>query len=60
MTFALALAFIINTLALGFLYTKESKSSVVDTIVPKNNTIVPAAPNQQPTPDAPAAPNTKK
>jgi len=58
MTFALALAFIINTLALGFLYTKESTSSVADKIVPKNNTVVPASPIA-PAQDAPAAPQTK-
>ena len=58
MTFTLALAFIINTLALGFLYTQESKSSVADTIVPKNNAAVPASPvkTTSGTPTAPAAP----
>ena len=57
MTFTLALVFIINTLALGFLYTKESKSSVADTIVPKNNAVVPAAPAKT-EPNAPAAPTS--
>ncbi len=56
MTFALALAFIINTLALGFFYTQESKRSVVDTMQPKNNTVVPAAPSKSSTPSAPSAP----
>lgn len=61
LTFTLALVFIINTLALGFLYTKESKSSVADTIVPKNNTVIPAVPQPSTptTPSAPAAPTSK-
>lgn len=57
MTFTLALAFIINTLALGYFYTKESKSSIADTIVPKNNTIVPSAPIEKTSPTAPKAPS---
>ncbi len=32
LTFVLGLLFVINTLALGYLYSKESKKSVVDTI----------------------------
>ena len=58
MTFTLALAFIINTLALGYLYTQESKSSVADKIIPKNNAAVPAAPTE-PTSTAPAAPTAQ-
>jgi len=59
LTFGLAIAFIINTLTLGYLYTKESKSSVADTIVPQNNKVVPAAPAKPstPSPAAPAAPS---
>jgi len=64
LTFTLAFAFIVNTLALGYLYTSESKSSVVDTIVPKNNAAVPAGPATpatpaSTTPAAPSAPTTK-
>jgi len=58
MTFTLALAFIINTLALGYLYTQESKSSVADKIIPKNNAVVPAAPTE-PASTAPAAPTAQ-
>lgn len=47
LTFMLALALIINTLALGYLYTQESNRSVADTI----QTTTPS-----PTPAAPAAP----
>jgi preprotein translocase subunit SecG len=63
-TFTLALAFIVNTLALGYLYTEEAKSSVADKIVPKNNQVVPAAPatptsNISTAPAAPSAPADK-
>jgi len=50
-------------LALGYLYTSESKSSVADTIVPKNNAVIPATPavpaENKTAPSAPAAPTTK-
>ncbi len=61
LTFTLAFAFIVNTLALGYLYTSESKSSVADTIVPKNNAAVPATPSTpaSTTPAAPSAPTAK-
>ena len=59
-TFALAFLFIINTLALGYLYTSNNSKSVADTILPKNNAAVPAAPKSAiPAPVAPAAPVTK-
>jgi len=59
-TFALAFAFIVNTLALGYLYTSQSTSSVADTIVPKNNSAIPAAPvTPSAEKNAPAAPTTK-
>ena len=41
-TFILGLLFIINTLALGYLYSKDSKSSAVDT-VKSINKVIPAA-----------------
>ena len=60
LTFTLAFAFIINTLALGYLYTAQNSSSVADTIVPKNNAAVPSAPVTpvMPGSSAPAAPST--
>ncbi len=65
-TFTLAFAFIVNTLALGYLYTSESTKSVADTIVPKNNAAVPAVPKSavpatpaKSAPAAPAAPTSK-
>jgi len=58
LTFTLAFAFIINTLALGYLYTSESSSSIADTIVPKNNAAIPAVETTpvNTTPEAPSAP----
>jgi preprotein translocase subunit SecG len=44
MTFTLAFAFIVNTLALGYLYTAQNSHSVIDTIVPQNKSAVPSAP----------------
>ncbi len=60
LTFALGFAFILNTLALGYIYNKEHKSSIVDTVemtkIPAPS--VPAAPEK--IPEAPAAPTTKQ
>ena len=62
-TFTLAFVFIVNTLALGYFYTSASKSSVADTIVPKNNAAIPATPvvptSENTAPAAPAAPTSK-
>ncbi len=54
MTFILAFLFIINTLALGYLYNKQNSASIADTITPKNNAVIPSTPTK---PAAPAAPN---
>jgi len=53
-TFTLALLFVINTLALGYLYNKESNRSVVDTL-PKQETKTPS-----PVPTVPGTPATKQ
>ncbi len=62
LTFSLAFLFIINTLALGYLYTSQNSASVADKIIPKNNAVVPTAPTttpeKAPAPAAPAAPAT--
>jgi preprotein translocase subunit SecG len=58
-TFILSFVFIVNTLSLGYLYTKQSHSSVTDTIVPANNKVIPTptkAPATPVTPTAPVAP----
>ncbi len=53
-TFTMALLFVINTLALGYFYSKENTASVVDTVT----TTKPAVPAtaEKSTPTAPAAP----
>ena len=53
-TFIMALLFVINTLALGYFYSKENSASVVDSV----STTTPAvpAPAQKQTAPAPAAP----
>lgn len=58
LTFTLAFAFIINTLALGYLYTAANTSSVADSIIPANNAAVPGAPAtaENTAPAAPTAP----
>jgi len=57
LTFSLAFLFIVNTLALGYLYTAQNSASVVDKITPKNNAAIPAAPATAPVKSsAPAAP----
>jgi len=60
-TFALAFAFVVNTLALGYFYTAENSASVTDSIVPTNNAVVPTVPAnaENTSPVAPAAPTTK-
>ena len=57
-TFTLGLLFILNTLALGYLYNKENTRSVVDTLPKQEQKIpVPAAAPAAPTaPVAPAVP----
>jgi preprotein translocase subunit SecG len=60
-TFSLAFLFVINTLALGYLYTASNSASISDNIhVDSNNTapIAPTVPNspQSSTPTAPVAP----
>jgi len=62
LTFTLAFVFIANTLALGYLYTAKSSSSVADTIVPKNNAAIPNVPAKPVKSDksAPAAPSAPK
>ena len=55
LTFMLAFAFVVNTLALGYFYTKENAASVADSI-PSNNASVPTAPVTTPEKTAPIAP----
>ncbi len=55
-TFTLGLLFVINTLALGYLYTKAGNRSVVDTVQEKKQRTVPTP--SVPIPSVPAAPAT--
>ncbi len=57
LTFTLALLFIVNTLALGYLYSQQSKATVADKIVPANNKTIPTAPTPEKS-EAPAAPSS--
>lgn len=57
-TFTLALLFVINTLALGYLYNKDSTRSVVDTLPKKSaKTAVPTVPTPAPISNTPVAPS---
>jgi preprotein translocase subunit SecG len=53
-TMALGLVFVINTLALGYLYNQQRNQSAVDSI--KTDSLIPATPVTPTTPQAPAAP----
>lgn len=52
LTFALGIAFVLNTLALGYFYNQEKKGTLVDQI--DTSSLVPSAPIETST--APAAP----
>ena len=68
LTFALGIIFIINTISLGYIYNKQTKSSIVETIdmdtnipsvpssaiISESDELAPSAPT---TNQAPAAPN---
>ncbi len=56
LTFTLAFAFIVNTLALGYKYTNNNSSSVADSIIPANNIAVPSPPKREESAVAPSAP----
>jgi preprotein translocase subunit SecG len=67
LTFTLGLLFVANTLALGYFYSQESQSSVIDTIKKDANSTksvpaaaVPFAPTEKKTATAPAAPAAPK
>ena len=56
-TMALGLVFVINTVALGYLYNEQSNQSAVDTV--KTDSLIPATPVTPQAPVAPTAPATK-
>ena len=56
-TMALGLVFVINTVALGYLYNEQRNQSAVDTV--KTDSLIPATPVTPQAPVAPIAPATK-
>lgn len=58
LTFLFGTLFVLNTIALGYIYNQETSKSVVDTI--EVNSLVPQAPATTPAQSAPAAPTTSK
>jgi len=56
LTFVLGAAFILNTLALGYFYNEDKKSTLVDQIDTKS--LVPSSPIEKSSPAAPAAPKS--
>ena len=56
-TMALGLVFVINTVALGYLYNEQRNQSAVDTV--KTDSLIPATPVTPQAPVAPTAPATK-
>jgi preprotein translocase subunit SecG len=55
---ALGLVFVINTVALGYLYNQERNQSAIDSV--KTETLIPSTPveNKTTAPAAPVAPST--
>ena len=53
-TIALGLVFVINTLALGYLYNEQRQESAVDSV--KTDSLIPSTPVKQSSPAAPTAP----
>ncbi len=54
LTFTLGLAFVINTLALGYVYNEQNKGSIIDSV---DTTNIPAAPISPAAPAAPLVPS---
>jgi preprotein translocase subunit SecG len=47
LTFSLAIAFVVNTLALGYVYNSENSQSVIDSIsIPQGDSAIPQAPKE--------------
>ena len=61
-TFVLGFLFVVNTIALGYFYTKDSKKSIVDNVeIPATKTNpAPAVPTTPAAPIVPAAPAQTK
>lgn len=48
MTFFLGFLFVANTIAMGYFYSQESSSSVVDTIIEETTIVAPSADTTEP------------
>lgn len=57
LTFILALAFIANTLTLGYIYNKSKKPSILQEM--KEQKVLPSVPKTKKAPTVPEAPKTK-
>lgn len=55
-TMALGLAFVINTLVLGYLYNEQRNQSAIDSV--KTDTLIPSTPIEKTEQAAPAAPGS--
>lgn len=55
-TMILGLAFVINTITLGYIYNQEKLNSAVDSV--KTDTLIPSTPVETKAPAAPTAPGT--
>lgn len=55
-TMALGLLFVVNTVALGYIYNQEKLESAVDSV--KTESLIPSTPTQTNAPAAPTAPVT--
>ena len=56
-TMALGLVFVINTVALGYLYNEQRNQSAIDSV--KTDSLIPANPVTKTESEAPAAPTTE-
>ncbi|MCI5968539.1 MULTISPECIES: preprotein translocase subunit SecG [Pseudomonadati] len=58
LTFGLGLLFVLNTIALGYLYVQDAKRSIIDGVEIPTNSVpaVPIVPSSQLEPQAPIAP----
>jgi len=55
-TFTIGFLFVVNTLTLGYMYSQDKQTSVVDSMIEDTNVVAPAtAPTPTTTPEAPAA-----
>jgi len=58
-TFILGTAFIINTIALGYMYNKEYNKSIIEEVDIKDKSVIPEVPVKKEAQKIPSAPTTK-